>query len=241
MTDQHEPDPARDLTPDEESRVRGLLADARHTEPMPDDVVARLDRVLTGLAEEPAREAAVVRLADRRRRATRLLVAAAAAVVVGFGGSQVIGGLGGGAADNASSGAEEEPAAESADDPNGVSGDTDGEVEGEPSGPENDAPNALQDRLARIRPDSFAADTQELRDAARNYALTAQQAQRGGSAASLDVCTTGAWGAGRYVAVRYSGDPGWIVFRRPQGTTQVADLFLCGSELASRSLTLPYP
>ncbi len=226
MTDQHEP--ARDLTPDEESRVRRLLADARHTDPMPDDVVARLDRVLAGLAEEPAREAAVVRLADRRRRATRLLVAAAAVVVVGFGGAQVIGGLGAGSND-ALTGADEEPAAESAEDP-GVSGDA-----------ENEGPTALPDRAAKIRPQSFAADAQALRDAARNYTLTERQAQRDGSAAVLDVCTTGAWGAGRYVAVRYAGDPGWIVFRRPQGSTQVADLFLCGSELASRSLTLPYP
>jgi hypothetical protein len=55
------------------------------------------------------------------------------------------------------------------------------------------------------------------------------------------VCPIGDWGSGRYVAVRYAGDPGWIVFRKPEGDTQEADLFLCGSELARRSLTLPYP
>ena len=240
MSDQHEPDPTRDLTPDEESRVRRMLADARHTEPMPGDVVARLDRVLAGLAEEPARESAVVRLADRRRRATRLLVAAAAVVVIGFGGSQVIGGLGGASMD-AMTGADEKPAAESAEDHGAAGADPDGEPNEGPSGPENEAPTSTQDRVATIRPQQFAADTQELRDVARNYALTELQAQRDGSAAFLDVCTTGAWGAGQYVAVRYAGDPGWIVFRRPQGSTQVADLFLCGSELASRSLTLPYP
>ncbi len=238
MSDQHEPDPARDLTPDEESRVRRLLADARHTDPMPVDVVARLDRVLVGLAEEPTREAAVVRLADRRRRATRLLVAAVAAVVVGFGGSQVIGGMG--ASMDAGSGGEAEPAAESAEDFGPADGDGGNDPEGQ-SRDEEGAPTATQDRVARIRPQSFAADTEELRDVARNYVLTESEAQRDGDAVLLDVCTTGAWGAGRYVAVRYAGDPGWIVFRRPQGDTQVADLFLCGSELASRSLTLPYP
>lgn len=222
----HEPEP-RDLTPDEESRVRRLLADARHTDPMPDDVVARLDRVLVGLAEEPAREAAVVRLADRRRRATRLLVAAAAAVVVGFGGSQVIGGMGGMDAETAMSGADEEPAA-----PEAADGDAGGEEEG--------APSAARDRVAKIRPQSFAADAEALRDDGRTL-VTESDAQRDEGNAYLNICTSGAWGAGRYVAVRYAGDPGWIVFRRPQGDTQVADLFLCGSELASRSLTLPYP
>jgi len=234
MTDHDEPDAARDLTPDEESRVRRLLADARHTDPVPDEVVARLDRVLAGLAEEPGREAAVVRLADRRRRVTRLLVAAAAVVVVGFGGSQVIDGLGSASMDAATSG-DAESAAEPAEDSGEVGADLDGEPNEGSSDQESGAPTAAQDRVAKVRPESFAADTEALRDGARNYALQEQRS------ALRDVCTTGAWGAGRYVAVRYAGDPGWIVFRRPQGTTQVADLFLCGSELASRSLTLPYP
>ncbi len=239
MSDQHEPDPTRDLTPDEESRVRRMLADARHTDPMPGDVVARLDRVLAGLAEEPAREAAVVRLADRRRRATRLLVAAAAVVVIGFGSSQVIGGLGGASMD-AMTGADEEPAAESAEDHGAAGADPDAEPNEVPTGQENEAPTSTQDRVARIRPQSFAADAQHLRDVARDYA-TGDDVELSERFALVDMCTTGAWGAGQYVAVRYDGDPGWIVFRRPQGSTQVADLFLCGSELASRSLTLPYP
>ncbi len=105
MSDHDEPD--QTLTPEQDARVRRLLADARHTDPMPGDVVARLDRVLAGLADEPARAATVVRLADRRRRATRLLVAAAAVVAVGFGGSQLLDGFGGsGAGDHASPAAE---------------------------------------------------------------------------------------------------------------------------------------
>ena len=117
-------------------------------------------------------------------------------------------------------------------------------VDGEPnegaSGLESEAPTSAQDRVAKIRPQQFAADAQDLRDVARNYA-TGDGVELNERHAVLDVCTTGAWGAGQYVAVRYARDPGWIVFRRPQGSTQVADLFLCGSELASRSLTLPYP
>ena len=44
-----------ELTPTEE-QVRRLLADARHTEPMPDDVAARLDGVLADLPDELASE-----------------------------------------------------------------------------------------------------------------------------------------------------------------------------------------
>ena len=59
----------RDLTPAEEERVRRLLADARHTEPMPDEVVARLDGVLADLAETAGPRAHRGDLARRRRAA----------------------------------------------------------------------------------------------------------------------------------------------------------------------------
>src|SRR4051812_14456517 len=87
------PDPAE--SPEIEE-VRRLLAEARHTEPMPDDVVARMDQVISGLRQTSAGsersadyvpadpDATVVPLAaHRRRRAAGLLVAAAAIVVGG--------------------------------------------------------------------------------------------------------------------------------------------------------------
>jgi hypothetical protein len=82
--------------------LRGLLADARASEPVPDEVVARLDATLTALQEE-RRSAKVV--VPFRRRAGRLLVAAAAVVAIGSAGIAVaqLGGNGG-AADNAASG-----------------------------------------------------------------------------------------------------------------------------------------
>ena len=90
------------LDPAEDERIRRLLADARHTEPMPEAVVARLDRVLSGLSEdrseraERADRAEVVDLMARRRRTVgQLLVAAAAVVAVGFGITQVLPDLGG--------------------------------------------------------------------------------------------------------------------------------------------------
>ena len=60
-------------------------------------------------------------------------------------------------------------------------------------------------------------------------------------ARNRSVCEPGAWGAGNYVAVLYDGAEGWVVLRQPQGDTQIADLFLCGSESAVRSVTLPHP
>ena len=93
-------DEAGKTRPDPEDDVRRLLADARHTEPMPADVAARMDDLLAGLRPDspvapevpdaepvpvstPApRHPAVASLAaQRRRRAAGMLVAAAAVVV----------------------------------------------------------------------------------------------------------------------------------------------------------------
>lgn len=98
--------PDANLTPEQAADVRRLLAEARHTDPMPDLVAARLDRVLAQLADgdgshDPVR---VDELASRRRRrASTLLVAATAIVAVGVGLGQVVdrAGGGGGSADSA--------------------------------------------------------------------------------------------------------------------------------------------
>src|SRR5688572_21810095 len=99
--DGHEPERREtSLPPADDERIRRLLAEARHTEPMPEAVAARLDGVLAGLSADRTRlgqqgahedhRAPVVDLAARRRRRTaaNLLVAAAAVLVVGFGISQ---------------------------------------------------------------------------------------------------------------------------------------------------------
>ncbi|WP_370250134.1 hypothetical protein [Nocardioides sp.] len=96
-----------DLSPEHDAAVRRLLGEARHTDPIPEAVAARLDDVLRGLAETeatpaapaaaqapgagtPVAQAQVVELAVRRRRAGRLLLAAAAIVVVGVGGGRLL-------------------------------------------------------------------------------------------------------------------------------------------------------
>lgn len=84
------------LPSSDEAALRRLLAEARHDEPVPADVAARIDRALGDAA---AHDAAVVRagpvglapVASSRRRRVRVLLAAAAAVAVaGVGAEQVL-------------------------------------------------------------------------------------------------------------------------------------------------------
>ena len=81
-------DPERDLTPEEDARIRSLLASARASEQVPDDVAARLDSVLADLAadrddEQAAERADVDHAAGSRPRWRRGRIVLAAAVGVG--------------------------------------------------------------------------------------------------------------------------------------------------------------
>ena len=234
MTPNEEP-----LTPEEEE-VRRLLADASHTGGTPPEVVARLDRVLDDLAQEPARTAPVVDLARRRRRAASLLVAAAAVVVIGVGIGQVI---------NPQGGSESTTAEESGAQADNGLGAAEGESKsGGQDSASNDAPvpttpTEAKSRLLTLRRDHLAEDLRvitrsELADAVeQQYRAPAGSADRAAGAA----CGADHWGRGRFVPVSYDGAPAVVVFRRPVGDTQVADVFLCGSEEPVRSVTLPAP
>ncbi|MFC6343629.1 hypothetical protein ACFP8W_16705, partial [Nocardioides hankookensis] len=63
------------------------------------------------------------------------------------------------------------------------------------------------------------------------------------SYSSLDApagwCNDPAWGRGLRIAVRYDGQPGVLVLRRPSGGSRDADLFLCGETTPTRSTTVP--
>lgn len=235
-----EPD-HRELTPAQEAEVRRRLADARHTEPMPDEVADRLDRVLTALAAEPSREARVVRLADRRRRAATILVAAAAVVVAGVGIGQVVGGGGDDSAGEASV-----PAAEQADDAPAREGEPEALSPGA-TGRDGAMSQAWRKASVRIRPARFPDDVARLRAQVRS-AYDADREEAGPQALTDElrrshkaVCEPGDWGEGVYRPVSYGRSTGYVVFRRSQGDSQVADLFLCGSDLVARSVTLPSP
>jgi hypothetical protein len=238
--------PHDDLTPEEE-QVRRLLADSRHAESMPEDVAARLDEVLTGLRDEPAvrtwPSTADLDAARRRRTVRTWLVAAAAVVVVGVGINQVDwSGLGAGDMESSDAGAsaDEAPAAEAAPD-------------------ENNAfqSGAWQLPVVRLDPDRFGEQVEDLRSEKiyANGALASADAEsqddadsrlerdaaREARAKYSVLCHSGRLGPGEKVPARYDGQRGWLVFRAPEGDSQVVDLYLCGHDEATRSITLPAP
>lgn len=219
--------------------VRRLLADARHTEPMPEAVVTRLDGVLADLATEPARSRPVTDLTTRRRRVTQLLVAAAAVVVLGVGIQQVVQPQS--SSDSASPTAERQADAPEAQ---GSSGDpqpgTDSQAESGAAGAGNDASTlsgVIVDKhgLVRLEPDDFADGVSAA------YAYSTQSGKFTSDRAAAVVCRAKAWGNGTFVPALYGRTPAVLVFRRPMGDTQVADLFLCGDTAPTRSVTLPAP
>lgn len=232
----------RELTPEQEAHVRRLLGDARHHDPTPDAVVARLDRVLADLAGEPVRNATVVRLADRRRRVATVLVAAAASVAAVIGVGQLVSNTGGGA-DTATSAEQDDTSGEQPE----AGADQDGGLAA-PNGESGSYVTAGKQRPYELTSDQFArdADALQLEAQALSDRVTGSESQsfddgRLNRAKSRSVCDPGAWGGGKYVAVVYDDAEGWVVLRRPQGETQIADLFLCGSESVVRSVTLTYP
>lgn len=240
----------------QEEQVRRLLAEARHTEPMPDHVVARLDGVLADLARERAdadRRAelptAPADLAGARRRRTvrNLLVAAAAVVAVGVGLNE---------ADLTVSGGGEDAATSSTSDgigPDSAAG-RQGAAAAEADQPEATVPSAADDgdyflrdqEPVRLTSERFGPQVRRLQAQERGPALYGTTTSQSGARAERDEldafgasCSTEGWGAGRRVAVRYDGDLGALVFRRARGETQVVDLYLCGSDEPARSITLP--
>ena len=250
---QHEQQP--DLSPEQAQEVRRLLADARHSEPIPTDVAARLDRVLAELATQETRltpgpgdphddeGASVVALASRRRRrVVSVLVAAAAVVAVGVGLDQLIQSSGGGSSSSSSM-----PAADRSrvteDAPGSGSGSGAQQRHHQPHSSFNAqkdaaaAPQMAVSDVVRIRADHFSADVGRARRLARQE-LDSTSGTHDTRRTAAE-CTPGDWGSGTFVPVRYDGHRGVLVFRRPHGDSQVADLFSCGSSDVLRSITLP--
>lgn len=220
------PDP--DLTP-EEQEVRRLLADARHDEPLPDDVAARLDGVLADLGAETSSAPDVDLAARQRRRRTarNVLIAAAAVVVIGVGISRVdLDTVGD--ADSGSSSAES-----SLDDDAG--GDTAAPV----------AP--ARGPVLRLRSEDFDQQLDRL-GADQGYAALTQRAEAeldAGATTLSDLaarpgwCDDPAWGRGLRLAVRYDGERAVLVLRQASGGSRDADLYLCGETTPTRSTTVP--
>jgi hypothetical protein len=213
--------------------VRRLLAEARHTGPMPDDVATRMDAVLADLARTPgarstsappsAGEQLVSLAAHRRRRAAGLLVAAAAIVVGGvvvaqqlpYQGSSASSATAGGASDNQALG-------NTASQPNPLRSAT--------TQPENN-PTAAK-RPIVVHPQHFSADALAARglvDAKASYSAQGVRAN-----ACIDA-------PAHSVLLRavFRHAPAVLVYHRPAGSTQVVDLFVCGTARPLKSVTLP--
>jgi hypothetical protein len=218
--------------------VSRLLAQARHDEPMPDDVAARMDGVLAELKRERARapeDAPVISLeGHRRRRAAALLVAAAAIVVGGVTAAQHLP-LGSGS----------HPTAGSSEDGRTTAG---GQPPGSQSPPTSPLPGPqlatqvskprIQAGRVLVRPGHFAADALSARQAAG----PSPSAPFGeGTLRSVPPgCVTGL-GDAEVVPATYELAPAALVYHAPTGTTQVVDLYVCGAPKPVRSITLPTP
>ncbi len=223
------------LSPADDERIRRLLAEARHTEPIPPAVATRLDDALVAAVADrreraavespgpPSRQGAdVVDLAARRRRtAVNLLVAAAAVVVMGVGISQVLPqGSGGDAVMS------QDRAAEGGD----AVDDSGGGASQEEGAPELPRPN---EAAVKVRSKRFGADLRRLQSqVARGLVEGEAQPPTSSGCLTVDV------GPGDVVPVSYDGAPAVVVLRPPSGDVQVVDLYLCGDTEPRRSITL---
>ncbi|SEC02549.1 hypothetical protein SAMN04489844_1530 [Nocardioides exalbidus] len=232
-----------DLTPEQEA-VRRLLADARHDEPTPPEVVARLDEQLAALVDARATTplvterppAPVVDLGARRRRAVGIgLLAAAAVVVAGVGIGQVLpsgSGDSGGSTSADSGSADRELADQPAEGGSDAGGSADSEL----------APESQKSVTPFASSPTVSADDPQLEDellAARSTAPLSSDAS--GAPAPGTACDLPALGRGRQVAAEVDGQPGIIVFRRPSGAAQQVELYVCGTPEPVRTLTLLAP
>lgn len=254
------------LSPDEQ-QVRRLLDEARHTEPMPADVAARLDRVLADLRSETGPDTdsgtgssgsdtgsdtgrssggrvADLEAARRRRRARTLLVAAAAVVVVGVGidrlGLTVSGGAGE-SSDSAASGGEaaDRGTSDSTADAHAPSRAQSDEVQSR-AGVVPLKSDRFDVEVARVRRHLLTGRALRLLEEAPKHRKPSGKGVRDPAAAAVG-CGTAGLPRGQVVGVRYDGAAGHLVFLPAQGDSQVVNLYLCGVRHPARSVTLPAP
>jgi len=234
--------------PDDDA-VRRLLADARHTAPIPADVAARMDEVLADLA--PAAPGSVTTVAStaedrptvvslsaqRRRRAARMLVAAAAIVV---GGVVVAQHLPGSGSQSATTAGDRNSPADSLD----MGGSTTDDAQPETATPGDSGPDAeahakatVRNGRVVVRPRHFTSDAV----AARRLLDTERSASRYDALSQVDGSCLVIPADGKLVNATYERAPAVLFFHRPVSSTQVVDLFVCGSRRPVRSATLPHP
>ncbi len=211
--------------------VRRLLAEARHTTPIPADVAARMDAVLADLAGSsgdgtPSADPEVVSLAaHRRRRAAGLLVAAAAIVVGGVAVAQQL-------PQHSNSGVGTAAGGVPADSSRTPGYSAHGEKSPGPLSPSSAPAHLRQGRIV-VRPQQFSADA--LAGQALMHTKFAYRANDVSGSSSCIVAPPHS----RLLAAVFRHAPAVLVYHRPAGSTQVVDLFVCGSTEPLRSITLP--
>lgn len=206
-----------DLSPEEQA-VRRLLAEARHDDPVPPEVAARLDDTLAALVAERAgadsgdapAEPLSLAAARRRRRAASFVLAAAAVVVTGVGVSSVLRP----ASDDSASVADHDAALPEA-------------------GATSERSRSPRPRAAvHLSRDTLRADLRDLQEGLGRINATGS---------STLPCVVPVRPADHPVAMRLDGTEGVAVFRAPSSTTQRVDLFVCGTGEPVRTVRLPAP
>jgi hypothetical protein len=257
------PDDFSELSPSDEARVRRLLAEARHTEPMPGAVVARLDAVLAGLAAEGTPTVAAapsaasaptpVGVADldarrrRRRRGATFLVAAAAVTAFGVSAGPLLQNFGSMSSNDSQSTADAGGDFESAKRDAGATGKdkdhTEAAMPSSSDAPEVDLGAEADGVDAYGFEGPLPTSTVSPRAFRRQAALLSQSATMYDVAGLSKVHCPGVrtWGQGRALPAAYAGKMGLLIFRSPRGARQRVDLYLCGSLQPARSTLIPLP
>ncbi len=234
MTDRPDsPDELEPADPPEIAEVRRLLSDARHTEPMPDDVAARMNRAIARLGDETPAAATDPRSGDvvpiaphRRRRAAALLVAAAAVVVGGVAlGPHLPHGNGGSRAGAASAGSDQ--SLELGNTGNGPT----------PHAKTSPGYQAETPRIV-VRPRHFSSDALKGRSLLQRHPAASNDNAQSQAVSRPCVDLPKRVDA---VAAEFRHAPAALVYRRVQNDLQVVDLYVCGTNRPIRSTTLPAP
>ena len=246
MSDQSDGGSLPELTPEQESQVRRLLAEARHDEPIPPAVAERLDTVLAGLdRDEPGVEgvAPVIDLAARRRRrnAAAVLAGAAAVIVAGFAIGQVIdvgsngGDAGGSSASDVDAGADTNRSSASPE-AGSAGGSSPATSEGVQPAPTAAGPvlhlssKSLGKDLASQLPQATSADATagEAYSSYRDLGCTPPVPRS-------------KFGLGELFPALYDGEPAVVAVRPPADGQQEADVLACGTATELDSATIPAP
>jgi hypothetical protein len=222
--------------------VRRLLADARHTDPVPADVADRMDAVLADMsrqrADEPGTAEVIPLDARRRRRAAGLLVAAAAIVVGGVAAAQQLS-PDAGSPVTASTNADRATSSFSSQGSDaGGTTTPESQTPGLQRGHASGAHLQTKDGGVLVRPRRFTDDA--LAGLRLLHGKVPGLDDRSALMSVSSHCVRTPAGSDA-VRATYRRAPAALVYHRPAGSTQVVDLFVCGSSRPIRSVTLPVP